>query len=94
MLRRWLVPLGAGLGVHLFLLVGRSYPWQLASMAALAVTALVYSTQRTLELRFWSRRAWEVEHSKPGQEEEGPRGTTDVEGGQTPNRSDPAGSED
>lgn len=62
MIRRWLIPLAAGVGTWAFLSSGRHYPWQLALLVALAVAALVYSTRRTVERRFWTRRRWQVEH--------------------------------
>ena len=70
MIARWLVPLLAGAGTYAFLVSGRHYPWQLALLVALAIAALVYSTRRTLEQRFWTRRRWRVEHDENDEHDE------------------------
>ena len=45
----WILPLAVVAGTFLALTWARGYPWQLALMAALAIGALIYVTQRTIQ---------------------------------------------
>lgn len=74
--RRALVPVAAALLVYLTFHFERQYPWQLALLSALSVGALVYSTLRTLERRFWSQRRWTIDPAEsPDTPETPPRGS-------------------
>ena len=69
-MRRLVVPLAVALGVHFYLVSVRGYHWQLATLVALAVAALTWSTRSSMERRWWVQRRWEIAASEGSPSEE------------------------
>ena len=59
-MRRLAMPLAVALGVHFYLVSVRGYHWQLATLVALAVAALTWSTRSSMQRRWWVGRRWEI----------------------------------
>lgn len=81
-MRRLAVPLAVALGVHFYLVSVRGYHWQLATLVALAVAALTWSTRSSMQRRWWVQRRWEIAATQdtapdtPSPEDRSPSGDT------------------